>query len=96
MSNFRSLNGLNYIVIPLWLLVILPNLLLFMWAMTRGGKALFRVKQKYLLFVFGCLSFFVATLFKQRATINEFIDQVGWYGFWLSFVYPFFLYVLCA
>ncbi|MBB6175983.1 spore germination protein (amino acid permease) [Anoxybacillus tengchongensis] len=92
--KFPFIERFEYVVIPLWLLVILPNLLMFMWAMTRGGKALFHVKQKYLLFVFGPMSFFVAILFKRRATINEFIDQVGWYGFWLSFVYPFILYML--
>ncbi|CUA79011.1 GerAB/ArcD/ProY family transporter [Anoxybacillus suryakundensis] len=92
--KFPFIERFEYVVIPLWLLVILPNLLMFMWAMTRGGKALFHVKQKYLLFVFGLMSFFVAILFKRRATINEFIDQVGWYGFWLSFVYPFILYML--
>ncbi|NNU91066.1 GerAB/ArcD/ProY family transporter [Anoxybacillus sp. CHMUD] len=91
--KFPFIERFEYVVIPLWLLVILPNLLMFMWAMTRGGKALFHIKQKYMLFVFGFLSFIVAILFQQRATINEFIDQAGWYGFWLSFVYPFILYV---
>lgn len=92
--KFPFIERFEYIVIPLWLLVVLPNLLMFMWAMTRGGKALFRVKQKYLLFVFAFLSYVVAIMFEKRATINEFIDQVGYYGFGLSFVYPFILYVL--
>lgn len=92
--KFPFIERFEYVVIPLWLLVILPNLLMFMWAMTRGGKALFRVKQKYLLFVFAFLSYVVAIMFEKRATINEFIDQVGYYGFGLSFVYPFILYVL--
>ncbi|WP_163150076.1 GerAB/ArcD/ProY family transporter [Anoxybacillus sp. MB8] len=91
--KFPFIERFEYVIIPLWLLVILPNLLMFMWAMTRGGKALFHIKQKYGLFIFACLSFFVAMMFEKRATINEFIDQVGWYGFSLSFVYPFFLYV---
>lgn len=84
----------EHLLIPLWILVVLPNLLMFMWAMTRGGKELFRVKQKYLLFVFAFLSYVVAIMFEKRVTINEFIDQVGYYGFGLSFVYPFILYVL--
>lgn len=92
--KFPFIERFEYVIIPLWLLVILPNLLMFMWAMTRGGKALFRVKQKYLLFVFAFLSYVVAIMFEKRATINEFIDQVGHYGFGLSFVYPFILYVL--
>ena len=91
--KFPFIERFEYVIIPLWLLVVLPNLLMFMWAMTRGGKALFRVKQKYLLFVFAFLSYVVAIMFEKRATINEFIDQVGYYGFGLSFVYPFILYV---
>ncbi|MCG6171379.1 spore germination protein [Anoxybacillus sp. LAT_35] len=91
--KFPFIERFEYVVIPLWLLVILPNLLMFMWAMTRGGKALFHIKQKYLLFVFACVAYALALFFEKRATINELIDKVGYYGFGFSFIYPFFLYM---
>ncbi|MGX1981645.1 spore germination protein (amino acid permease) [Thermolongibacillus altinsuensis] len=90
--KFSFIERFEYVLIPLWLLVIFPNLVLFMWAVTRGGKAVFHLKQKYGLFFFSALAFFIAISFAKRATINEFIDQVGYYGFGFSFVYPFFLY----
>ncbi len=82
------------IAISLWMLVILPNAILPLWAATRGMKRVFGFKQKYSLHGIVIIIFIAQMLLKTRDQVNMFFDWFSNKGFYLVFIYPFILYVL--
>jgi spore germination protein (amino acid permease) len=86
------LERFEYIAVPVWMLMIMPNLLLYMWAVTRGVKKTFGITQKKALYMVAVFLLFVSLLFKKRTDINLFIDQVGRVGLYTVFMYPILLF----
>ncbi|KEO83097.1 GerAB/ArcD/ProY family transporter [Tumebacillus flagellatus] len=86
------LERFEYVVIPLWVLVLLPNLLLYTWASTRGLKRIFSLSQKKstiaLLFVVFAAGFF----FNTRQKINTLNNLFNIVYFYAVFLYPLLLY----
>ncbi|RUL48624.1 GerAB/ArcD/ProY family transporter [Lysinibacillus antri] len=83
----------EYIAIPVWMIIIIPNLLLYMWAASKGIKISFGYRQSYALYVFLLLSLVVFIFFNKRLHINMFIDYVGMIGLYVCYVYPIILYI---
>lgn len=88
------LERFEYVAIPVWMLIIMPNLLLYMWAATRGIKRIFPITQKKALYLLAGALFTASILFKKRTNINLFIDQTGLLGIYIAFLYPIILFLL--
>lgn len=82
----------EYIGISSWLIVILPNICIILWASTRGLKKLIRLKQKTLLIISLCFIFGVCILLKDRTLIDRITTIVANFGFYFIFVYIPFLF----
>ncbi|MBL0389124.1 GerAB/ArcD/ProY family transporter [Tumebacillus sp. ITR2] len=86
------LERFEYVVIPLWVFVVLPNMLLYTWASTRGLKRVFRLQQKKGVYVVALLLFGLGFLFKTRQQVNHLNDLFNDLYLYAAFLYPLVLY----
>lgn len=86
------LERFEYLIIPMWVLIILPNLLLYMWSSTYGMKRMFNLKQRHVLFVFAALLFVGDFFFNTRHKVNALTDFFNFFQLYAVFYYPFLLY----
>lgn len=89
-----NLERFEYVAVVLWMLVIAPNLVVYMWAATRGIKSSLGLKQKTSLYILSCITIGISIFLNKRSIIDQFIDYVGKAGLFLVFLYPFLLYVM--
>lgn len=86
------LERFEFIAISLWLFIIMPNVMLYIWASARGFKRMFAVRQRAATSAI-CLVIFLSSMFfltrQQIQTLNEWTAQVG---IVLAFIYPYILY----
>ncbi len=87
------LERLEVVVVNTWLIIILPNLLLYIWAATRGMKRVFQWKQKYALYLFSVLVFIGCILIESRQVIINLTPYINAMSFSIVFVYPFILFL---
>ncbi len=90
------LERFEYVVVSVWMLMILPNLLLFTWAATRGMKRVFNWKQKHALYTFTAIIFIASTLITTRTQVDKLGDVVGNNSLYIIFIYPFLLFILVS
>jgi spore germination protein (amino acid permease) len=82
----------EFVAVTFWLLIILPNLMLYMWAAVRGVKRTFRINTKGVLLVFTTVIFVSSLFINTRVKINSFNDFFASVAFYLTFCYPLVLY----
>lgn len=82
------------IAISLWMIIILPNATLPLWAASRGIKRVYGFNQKYSLYILSIIVIIAQLLIKTRDQANRLFDFLGNYGFYLVFIYPIILYIL--
>jgi spore germination protein AB len=87
-ASFTFIDRLDYIVVVMWLMVILPNLVLLMWAMTYGIKRLYKIPQKITLWLIAIIVLILVMFFPYDYQISRMTDLVGKVGFWIVYVYP--------
>ncbi|MBP1931079.1 GerAB/ArcD/ProY family transporter [Ammoniphilus resinae] len=88
------LERFEFVGISLWILAIMPNLLLYTWAATRGMKRIFQWKQKHALYLFTIVLFGVSIFLNTRLKINALNDFSGKFSFYIVYVYPFILFII--
>lgn len=84
----------EYVAVSFWLLIILPNLMLYLWAALRGIKRTFEKKTKGVIWYFTFVIFLASLIINTRTKINHFNDFFSSIAFYISFCYPFILYSL--
>jgi spore germination protein (amino acid permease) len=84
----------EYVAVSFWLLIILPNLMLYLWAALRGLKRTFEKKTKGLIWLFSFVVFLASLFFNTRSKINHFNDLFASIAFYVTFCYPFILFIL--
>ncbi|HHY74874.1 MAG TPA: GerAB/ArcD/ProY family transporter [Bacillus bacterium] len=84
----------EFIGIATWLLVILPNITMFLWAASRIGKRVFGYKQKYFLVAILIIVFVGCIYFESRETIDKLNSHVSNLGKYYNFVYIPFLFII--
>lgn len=94
--KFPFVERMEYIVICFWMLIILPNLCLFVWAAYRGTIRMININAKKFVWIFSFIIFAVSLPLKTRNQINTFNDYFGQVGFYIIFVYPILLYVIAV
>ncbi|MEH6995858.1 GerAB/ArcD/ProY family transporter, partial [Neobacillus drentensis] len=82
----------EYVAVTFWLLIILPNLMLYLWAAIRGAKRIFGIKTRRVLLVFTTIIFVSSLFINTRLKINRFNDFFASVAFYITFCYPFVLY----
>ncbi|SDN41547.1 GerAB/ArcD/ProY family transporter [Bacillus sp. OK048] len=82
----------EYIAVSYWLLIILPNLMLYLWAAVHGVKRTFGKKPKGVLWIFILLIFVASLFFTTRLRIDRLNDTFAKFSFFIVFCYPFVLY----
>lgn len=88
------LERFEFIAISLWLLVIMPNVMLYIWSAARGCKRLFGWNQRKLTYILFILIFMSTLFFLSRQEVNRLNDITSRMGFYFAFVYPYVLYLL--
>ena len=94
--KFPFIERFEYIAVCFWMLIILPNLCLFLWAAFRGTRRVVKVSANKFVWVFSFIILLVSLTFKTRTQINTFNDYFGQVAFYIVFVYPIILYVLAV
>lgn len=94
MVRFSYLERFEYIAVSIWLFVIMPNLMLFMWSAIRGTKRLAGWNQRKLLIVVMLIVFVACQFADTRQEINRINDLYSRVSLIFTFTYPFILYLL--
>lgn len=85
---FSFMERFDYFVIVEWMMVVIPTMILLMWAITYGTKRLYAIPQKTTLYVVTILLLLTSTFTKTNYQIQTVTDFVAKVGFWIVFVYP--------
>lgn len=94
--QFPFLERFEYVAIPIWLLVVLPNMLLFSWAASRGIKQVFRIRQGTALYMFCIMVFVASILFTTREQVSKLNTLVSIYSVYITIVYPVMLFIIAT
>ncbi|MFJ7826501.1 GerAB/ArcD/ProY family transporter [Psychrobacillus sp. NPDC096623] len=92
--SFPFMERFEFVAVCFWMLIILPNLCLYLWAAYRGVIRLVNISGTKFVWIFSFIIFLGTLLVESRTQINMINNQVGKVGFYLVFVYPILLYLL--
>jgi spore germination protein (amino acid permease) len=81
------LERFEYIGVSLWVLFIVPNIALALWAASRGAKRVFNMNQRIALFIALLAVTAIVLLLPTRQEIGLFGEWVSNFGFYFVFVY---------
>jgi spore germination protein AB len=78
----------EYIGLSSWLIVVIPNICLFIWSACRCGERTFKKIKKKVWLYFILITYFISSFFLQdHETITKFSEIVSKIGFYLVFIY---------
>lgn len=89
--SMPMLERFDYFVIVEWMMVVIPTMILLMWAATHGAKRLYAIKQKTTLYSITVMLLILVSFIRYEAFAEQLADIISHIGFWLVFVYPFVL-----
>lgn len=94
-AKFPLIERVEFIVVSIWLLLILPNISVKIWAGCRAIKKVINVKQRISLFIVLVLFFIIANVLKERSQIERLNEMYSNIAFYFVYLYiPFlFLYI---
>ncbi|EPD50586.1 spore germination protein (amino acid permease) [Paenisporosarcina sp. HGH0030] len=92
--HFPFIERFEYIAVCFWMLVILPNLCLYLWAAYRGSLRLVKVNSNKFIWLFSVVIFMLSLSIETRTQINAVNTYFSKVGFYVIFVYPIFIYFL--
>lgn len=92
--KFPFLERIEFIAIPFWMFVVVPELMMLTWIFLRGTSKLFGWNQKLTLYGLAGLVFITSILLQNRRQINLLNDTLGYYSLIVSYVYPCLLFIL--
>ncbi|WP_339228898.1 GerAB/ArcD/ProY family transporter [Oceanobacillus sp. FSL K6-2867] len=90
-QSFPFVERFDYIVVAELMMVVVPSLLFLMWGLTYSIKRVYKVKQKWTLYIASILFFLGTFFFEKHFETQQVINFTEKFGFWLVFVYPFVL-----
>ncbi|QRG68126.1 GerAB/ArcD/ProY family transporter [Brevibacillus choshinensis] len=94
MVYFPILERFELIAISIWLLVVLPNIMVFIWSSARGFKRLFGWNLRKTMILIVPVIYFISLLLVSRNEINKLNDIFAKIGMYTAYLYPFLLFVL--
>lgn len=84
----------EYVSITIWVIIILPNLMLYLWAASRGLGRIFKRDTRKFSLLLALLLYISTQIFLTRVGINLINDQYAKYAFYFVFCYPVILFLL--
>lgn len=94
--SFPFIERFEYIAICFWMLIILPNLCLYLWAAYRGTIRVINVNAIKFVWIFSFVIFMASLAVNRRTEINTVNDYFAQVAFYVVFVYPIFLYLVAV
>lgn len=92
--SFPFMERFEIVAVCFWMLVILPNLCLYLWAAYRGTIRLVKISGTKFVWIFSSLVFICTLIVQTRIQINTINNQLGKVAFYIIFVYPIFLFMI--
>ena len=92
-AEIPLIERVEYIVVSIWLLVVLPGISLNLWAACRGVKRMANVKQHIMLLIFLISYFVLSNMLEDRRLIKQFVAIHSNIGFCYVYGYIPFLFV---
>jgi spore germination protein (amino acid permease) len=89
-----NLERFEFIAVSFWMLIILPNMCLYLWAASKGFSRILHRKQKWGILIIALLTFIGSFFIKIRYQMNIVTDVVAQAGFLLAICYPVLLSVI--
>ncbi|QHE51205.1 GerAB/ArcD/ProY family transporter [Pontibacillus sp. HMF3514] len=89
--RFPFMERFDLIAVAFWMMVILPNIIIFTWLLSFCVKRLYNIRQRTSVYIVSGTLFLVSIFFQYRLNINTLTDWTGKVGFYIAFVYPFVL-----
>ncbi len=90
--RFPFIERFEYVAITFWILLVLPNLMLYLWAATRGVSRMLNKKEKKVGWFLLAIIYITLVYPLNRTQINMMNDYFAQGAFYLIFGYPFLLY----
>ncbi len=88
------LERFELVVISLWLIVILPNIMLYLWCSARGLKRLFGFNLRSSLYWVLPVIYLASLTMLSRQQMNWLYTVHGKISTWVVYLYPYFLYMM--
>ncbi|WP_409176870.1 GerAB/ArcD/ProY family transporter [Brevibacillus fortis] len=88
------LERFELVVISLWLLVILPNIMLYLWASARGLKRLFGFNLRHSLYWIILVIYVASLSLLSRQEMSRMTNIFSDITLYIIYVYPYFLYLM--
>lgn len=90
--RFPFIERFEYVAITFWVLLILPNLMFYLWSGSRGLARIFNKKEKKFNWMLLAILFASLLYPLNRMEINTMNDYFAKFAFYIVFCYPFLLY----
>ncbi|CAM3950858.1 GerAB/ArcD/ProY family transporter [Mesobacillus thioparans] len=90
--RFPFIERFEYVAIAFWVLLILPNLMFYMWSAARGISRIFNKKEQKISWLLLALMYLTLLYPMNRLQINMMNNYFSRGAFYLIFGYPFVLY----
>ncbi|MFS0558493.1 GerAB/ArcD/ProY family transporter [Brevibacillus sp. 179-C9.3 HS] len=88
------LERFELVVISLWLLVILPNIMLYLWSSARGLKRLFGFNLRHSLYWIIPVIYVASLTLLSRQEMSRMTNLFSQITLYMIYVYPYFLYFM--
>lgn len=92
--SFPFLERFEFFAISLWVFVILPGFMFYIWSASKGCARLYGWNQKISLYVILFLIFVIMQFFATRQAINSIIDHMSRVSLYMAIYYPYLLFAL--
>ncbi len=83
-----NLERFEFIAVSFWMLIILPNMCLYLWSASKGFSRIFKGKQKMGIWIIAGITFLGSFFIRARYEMNTATDIVAKAGFYAAFCYP--------
>lgn len=92
--SFPFMERFEFVAVCFWMLIILPNLCLYLWAAFRGTIRLVKISETKFVWIFSLLIFIGTLIVQTRTQIDTINTQFGKVAVYIVFVYPIILFII--
>jgi len=92
--SFPFIERFEFIAVCFWMLIIIPNLCLYLWAAYRGAIRLVKIRATTFVWLFSFIVFIFTMIIQTRTEINTINTLFGNIAFYVIFIYPILLWIL--
>lgn len=92
--SFPFIERFEFVAVCFWMLIILPNLCLYLWAAYRGTIRIVKVSGTKFVWIFSFFIFAGTLIVQTRTQIDMINNYLGKAAFYVVFIYPIFLFII--